>query len=83
MNIQVHMKSTKGPIDVRVLQDTNAGMSNLDFANNASSPVQTESCAGQVSCRSFVLCLKLHAEHQFDFHPCLLDRLHPALPPRP
>lgn len=28
------MKSTRGPIDVRVLQDNSAGMSNLDFSSN-------------------------------------------------
>lgn len=30
----MHMKSTRGPIDVRVLQDNSAGMSNLDFSSN-------------------------------------------------
>ncbi|XKL59687.1 hypothetical protein PGB90_000703 [Kerria lacca] len=41
INIQMHMKSTRGPIDVRVLQDSCSGMSNLDFSSNkTSSPVK-------------------------------------------
>ncbi|KAK7574445.1 hypothetical protein V9T40_011636 [Parthenolecanium corni] len=49
MNIQVHLKSTKGPIDVRVLQDENSEMSNLDFSNTRSSPTLSELCAGRTT----------------------------------
>lgn len=33
-DIQMHMKSTRGPIDVRVLQDSCTGISNLDFSGS-------------------------------------------------
>ncbi|KAK7574442.1 hypothetical protein V9T40_011633 [Parthenolecanium corni] len=50
MNIQIHMKSTRGPIDVRVLQDSNSGMSNLDFTSNrTSSPIRNSPFGGRTS----------------------------------
>lgn len=37
----MHMKSTRGPIDVRVLQDSCTGISNLDFsASRTASPLK-------------------------------------------
>jgi transcription factor E2F2 len=33
-DIQMHMKSTRGPIDVRVLQDSGVGMSDLNFSES-------------------------------------------------
>ena len=41
----MHMKSTRGPIDVRVLQDRCTGISNLDFSGSRtpSSPMKSAS----------------------------------------